>query len=210
MTWTECETHSIPPPPCYGHTATYVGDNKILYFGGKGYKDLNTLHTLDIRTMEWKQYAYAGNPLVPRWGHSATLHNNSRVLIYGGRAFHGYYDSFDVIDVTSQLIEMKPEEAAKEKVKRKQEEKAKQREAINNLQNSVQELQAVIGQLGEELVNQKKHVAALINSINLVQQDNTSLKKKVDELTGETLPDVTSAASTATPTAQVQVQPPAQ
>lgn len=188
MTWTECETHSIPPPPCYGHTATYIGDNKIFYFGGKGYKDLNTIHTLDIKTMEWKQYAYAGNALSPRWGHTASLHHGTRVLIYGGRAFHGYYDSIDVVDVATQLIEMKPEEAAKEKIKRKQEEKSKQREAINNLQNSVQELQAVITQLGEELVNQKKHMATLITTINALSVDNQGIKKKVDELTGETLP----------------------
>jgi len=78
--------------------------------------------------MDWKQFVYAGNPLVPRWDHCATLHNNTRILIYGGRADHGYYDRIDVIDVcmyliknsrinnsASQLIEMKPEEAAKEK-----------------------------------------------------------------------------------------------
>jgi len=32
MCWTECETQGTPPPPCYGHSATFVGDNKILFF----------------------------------------------------------------------------------------------------------------------------------------------------------------------------------
>jgi len=101
-----------------------------------------------------------------------------------------------LMSVCSQLIEMKPEEAAKEKIKRKQEEKAKQREAINNLQNSVQELQAVIGQLGEELINQKKHVASLISVINSVQSENNALKKKIDDLTGDTLPSDITTTST--------------
>jgi len=155
MCWTECETHNTPPSPCYGHTATYIGDDRILYFGGKGYQVLNDIHILHLKTMEWKQYAYAGNTLVPRWGHSTTVHD-TRLLIYGGRASHGYYNTIDIIDTSLELIELKPEEQLKEKSKRKQEEKNKTREAIGNLQTSVTELSEMINQLGEQLVVQKK------------------------------------------------------
>lgn len=48
MTWSECEVKGTPPTPCYGHSATYIGHNKILFFGGKAYNVLNTLTLLDL------------------------------------------------------------------------------------------------------------------------------------------------------------------
>jgi len=156
MSWTECETHNTPPSPCYGHSGTYIGDNKILYFGGQGYKTHNQIHILDLKTLSWYQYAYAGNPLLSRWGHSATLHD-TRILIYGGRDDDGYFNVIETIDYTTQLIELKPEEQAKEKSKRKKEERNRTREAIGNLQSTISELQAAVQQMGEQLLSQKKH-----------------------------------------------------
>jgi len=186
MCWTECETKNTPPSPCYGHTATYIGDNKILFFGGKGYKVLNDLNVLELRGFEWKQYAYAGNTLMPRWGHTATLHD-SRVLIFGGRATQGYYDTIDMIEINTQLIELKPEEQAKEKVKRKQEEKNREREAINNLQNAVQELQQMISQLGQELMVQQKQITHMNEYIQVLERENNTLLEKVNTNTTTTL-----------------------
>jgi len=194
MCWTECETQNTPPSPRYGHSATYIGDNKILYFGGKGYQVLRDIHILDVKTMEWKQFAYAGNPLSPRWGHSATLHDH-RVVIYGGRADHGYYNSLETIDTTNELIEVQPEEQAKEKLKRKQEEKNRTREAIGNLQNSVSELQSMIGQLGEQLVTQKKSITEMRGAAVALRQENETLKQQVALLRFE---DTSSPPSTLT------------
>eukprot|EP01123_Difflugia_compressa_P010709 TRINITY_DN3994_c0_g1_i1.p1 TRINITY_DN3994_c0_g1~~TRINITY_DN3994_c0_g1_i1.p1 ORF type:complete len:633 (+),score=148.45 TRINITY_DN3994_c0_g1_i1:128-2026(+) len=181
MCWTECETHNTPPSPCYGHSATYIGDNNILYFGGKGYQVLRDIHVLDTRSMEWKQYAYAGNPLSCRWGHTATLHD-TRVLLYGGRSAPGYYNSIETIDTATELIELKPEEQLKEKTKRKQEEKNRTREALGNLQNSVGELQEMITQLGEQLLNQKKLITETRSAMVTLRQENDSLKQQIVEI----------------------------
>jgi len=180
MTWTECETQNTPPPPCYGRSATYIGDNKILYFGGKGYKVHNHIHILDVKTMSWQQYAYAGNALLPRWGHSATLHD-TRVLIYGGRADHGYYNTIESIDVANQLLELKPEEQLKEKVKSKQEERNRTREAIGNLHTTINGLQATLQSLGEQFTSQKKTLNETRNIMLGIRQENEALKQKLNE-----------------------------
>jgi len=188
MTWTECETHNTPPSPCYGHTATYIGDDRIFFFGGKGYQVLNDIHILHLKTMEWRQYAYAGNTLVPRWGHTATFHD-TRILIYGGRAEHGYYNTIDILDTATELIELKPEEQAKEKLKRKQEEKNKTREVIGNLQNSVYEISEMITQLGSQLVAQKKAIVETRNAMIQLRQENENLRHQLQDL--ESQPSIT-------------------
>jgi len=181
MCWTECETHNTPPSPCYGHSATYIGDDRILYFGGKGYQVLSDIHILHLKTMEWKQYAYAGNSLVSRWGHSASLHD-TRILIYGGRAAHGYYNTIDIIDTANELIELKPEEQFKEKLKRKQEEKNRTREAIGNLQTTLSEISEMVTELGEQLVIQKKAINETRSAMVILRQENEVLKQQISEL----------------------------
>jgi N-acetylneuraminic acid mutarotase len=181
LCWTECETHNTPPTPCYGHSATYIGDDRILYFGGKGYQVLNSIHVLHLKTLEWRQYAYAGNTLVPRWGHSASLHD-SRILIYGGRAAHGYYNTMDFIDTAKHLIELKPEEQVKEKQKRKYEEKNKTSEALGNLQTSAAELTEMIHQIGEQILIQKKAIMETRNAMVILVQENDAIKKELERL----------------------------
>jgi len=180
MCWTECETQGTPPSPCYGHSGTYIGNDRILFFGGKGYKVLNQLNVLDIKSMTWIHYAYAGNTLTSRWGHSATVHDN-RILIYGGRSDEGYYGSIDTIDYTTQLIELKPEEQAKENTKRKQEEKNRTREVIGNLQTQISSLQAVVQQMGDQFISQRKTLTETRNTLLVIKQENDRLKRTLAE-----------------------------
>jgi len=130
------------------------------------------------KKMEWRQFAYAGNTLDSRWGHSATLHD-TRVVLFGGRDERGYYNSYLSIDTATQLIEMKPEEAAKEKLKRKKEETNKVREAVNNLQNAVHELQSMVTQLGEELLAQKDLLRLIVQEVSNLKAENEALTKKL-------------------------------
>jgi N-acetylneuraminic acid mutarotase len=180
MCWTECETQGTPPSPCYGHSGSYIGNDRILFFGGKGYKVLNQINVLDIKTMTWLHYAYAGNTLTTRWGHSATIHDN-RILIYGGRSDEGYYNSIDTIDYTTQLIELKPEEQAKENTKRKQEEKNRTREVIGNLQTQISSLQAVVQQMGDQFISQRKTLTETRNTLLAIKQENDRLKRTLAE-----------------------------
>jgi len=181
MTWTECETQGTPPSPCYGHTATYIGNDKILFFGGKGYKVLNQINILDTKTMTWKQYAYAGNTLKERWGHSATLHD-SRLLLYGGRNDEGYFNSIDAINYASQLIELKPEEQAKEMLKRKQDEKNRTREFVGDLQTQISTLQSTLQQMGDQFISQRKTLTETRNTLLAIKQENDRLKRIIGEI----------------------------
>lgn len=104
MSWSEVETTGIPPSPCYGHSANYIGDNKIIYFGGKGFSVLNSVHIFDtgfhfsfdyfisvtftnwIEKKCWKYMTYSGNILVPRWNHVAVFNEVERkLIIHGGK-----------------------------------------------------------------------------------------------------------------------------
>lgn len=181
LCWTECEIQNTPPSPCYGHTATYIGDNRILYYGGKGYQVLNTIHVLNLNTMEWKQNAYAGNTLVARWGHSATLHDN-KILFFGGRSTPGYHNTIDIIDVEKELIEFQPEEQEKEKHKRKYEEKNKTYEALGNLQTTAAELAELTNHIGEQLLIQKKAINETKNAMLVLLQENQNLKQQLERL----------------------------
>jgi len=75
---------------------------------------------------------------------------------------------------------MKPEEAAKEKIKRKKEETNKVREAVNNLQNAVHELQSMVTQLGEELLAQKDVLRLIVQEVTNLKAENESLSKKLN------------------------------
>jgi len=118
LTWHESDTKNTPPSPCYGHSATYIGDKDILFFGGKGYQVHNSIHILDTKTMTWREYSYAGNTLSPRWGHSASLFAKS-VILYGGRQTEGYLSSIDFIDPEQQLVPINHEHTEKDKMKLK-------------------------------------------------------------------------------------------
>jgi N-acetylneuraminic acid mutarotase len=191
MTWTECETQGTPPSPCYGHTANYIGNDKILFFGGKGYKVLNQLNILDIRSMTWKQYAFAGNTLKERWGHSATFHD-TRILIYGGRNDEGYFNTIDTINYTAQLIELKPEELAKENLKRKQDEKNRTREFLGDLQTQIATLQSTLQQMGDQFISQRKTLTETRNTLLAIKQENDRLKRIIAEIKATSQPSIPS------------------
>eukprot|EP01125_Pyxidicula_operculata_P011586 TRINITY_DN3797_c0_g1_i1.p1 TRINITY_DN3797_c0_g1~~TRINITY_DN3797_c0_g1_i1.p1 ORF type:complete len:385 (-),score=114.65 TRINITY_DN3797_c0_g1_i1:533-1687(-) len=194
MTWTECETKSTPPLPCYGHSATLYADNKILFFGGKGYKTLNSIHVLDLKSMEWKQVAYAGNTLQCRWGHSATLHG-TRLLLYGGRDNDIYLNTIEIIDTATQLIELKPEELAKEEIKRKREEENKERETIGNLQSAVYDLQQMMSAIGGEIMRNKQVIHEANQILQQLRAENVNLRSKLGVSTASTIPSTTNYGS---------------
>eukprot|EP01127_Copromyxa_protea_P002768 TRINITY_DN12729_c0_g1_i1.p1 TRINITY_DN12729_c0_g1~~TRINITY_DN12729_c0_g1_i1.p1 ORF type:complete len:547 (-),score=113.97 TRINITY_DN12729_c0_g1_i1:75-1715(-) len=180
MTWTEVETKGTPPTPCYGHSMTLVDNDRVLFFGGKGFTVTNHIHILYLADMQWKKYAFGGNPLVPRWGHSATLHGN-RVALYGGRDESGYWNTLDVIDVDQQLIELAPEETAADILRREAEEAGKRREIIGKNKQEMEELKIVITRIGEELMNQKREKETILRSLNAIGEENAELRRKIQE-----------------------------
>jgi N-acetylneuraminic acid mutarotase len=179
MTWSECEVKGTPPTPCYGHSAVFIGNNKILFFGGKAYNVLNTLTLLDLNKMEWKQYAYAGAPLQQRWGHTATLHD-TRVLLFGGRNDSGYHNTYDIIETTTQLIDIPPEELERDKQKKKLEERIKNQQIMGDLQRDVEDLKAVVNQIGEALVKQTRMTEEMAMQLRGLAEATIEIKGRVD------------------------------
>eukprot|EP00245_Coleochaete_scutata_P003092 TRINITY_DN14411_c0_g1_i1.p1 TRINITY_DN14411_c0_g1~~TRINITY_DN14411_c0_g1_i1.p1 ORF type:complete len:563 (-),score=103.73 TRINITY_DN14411_c0_g1_i1:126-1814(-) len=108
-TWREIQqlSNSGGPSARAGHTLTWIGDSRVLLFGGRGKKPdvkldvLNDTWVLDLDAEfpEWVELRpeqkpaslYRGGPLTsdtqlppPRAGHSGTLIAGGRVLIMGG------------------------------------------------------------------------------------------------------------------------------
>jgi hypothetical protein len=66
------------------HTATLLGDGRVLVIGGVGPDGIPP--AAEIYDPGAGAFALAGEPVVPRTGHTATVLADGRVLVLGGRA----------------------------------------------------------------------------------------------------------------------------
>jgi len=177
--WNECEVSGTPPTPCFGHTSSYVEHrNQIIFFGGKGYHVVSDINIINLEKMEYKRYAFGGNILPSRWGHAAIVIEN-KLLLFGGRDDTRYWSSYSVIDLDSQLIELVAEESAAEILRKKAEQMKQRRELISSLQNEVEDLRAMVTNIGEELMRQKKEKEAISQMLDVMEEENAFLSKKL-------------------------------
>jgi len=178
MTWQELQYNSTPPSPCYGHSATKIDDDNILYFGGRGYLVHNSVHILDTTTLTWTEYSYCGNVLCPRWGHSATLILN-RIILYGGRDSDSYLSSVDIIDLDGQLIPKVTEFTPKEKKNIQREQRNKHTENLISLQTSISQLTASLNEISVALSEQDKEINSLTESFKHFQNEHIITKQQI-------------------------------
>lgn len=162
MVWREVEANSQLPLPCYGHSATYIGNNKILMFGGKGFAVTNNINIFNITTNEWKEHTFSGNPLKKRWGHSASLHGNLLVL-YGGKGDNAnvYWDNFDLIDIDQELQEIKPDQYELKKERDELESKEWVNNQINYLTGDIDELRVLVCLLADDILAESQNEKSL-------------------------------------------------
>eukprot|EP01096_Ripella_sp_DP13-Kostka_P015734 TRINITY_DN7460_c0_g1_i1.p1 TRINITY_DN7460_c0_g1~~TRINITY_DN7460_c0_g1_i1.p1 ORF type:complete len:327 (-),score=99.56 TRINITY_DN7460_c0_g1_i1:150-1094(-) len=95
MYWTKPPTHGVAPGPHRSHTASNIGDGKILVFGGgDGPNYFNDSWILDTTTMDWSNPKVGGQVPPPRRAHTATV-VGSKLYVFGGgngdRAFNDIY-----------------------------------------------------------------------------------------------------------------------
>ncbi|GJZ49806.1 Rab9 effector protein with kelch motifs-like protein [Tanacetum coccineum] len=101
LEWTRPNCKGVAPTPRESHTATMIGHDRLVIFGGSGEGDanyLNDLHILDLKTMRWSSPEPQGDIPVPRDSHSAVTVDN-KIFVYGGDCGDRYYGDVDVFNV---------------------------------------------------------------------------------------------------------------
>lgn len=111
--WHQITNVRPSPPARSGHSLTWIGENKMVLFGGRGsgYEVLNDLWLFDLGgdRPNWTELRYdslsnATEMPLPRVGHSASLILGGKILIYGGEdAQRHRKDDFWVLDVAAFL-----------------------------------------------------------------------------------------------------------
>ena len=84
--WRRVLSGGMPPHARAYHTATRLGRERLLVFGGHD-AELRTFrqpHVLDLSCMAWHHPTPSGAPPAPRTGHAAVCLDGVRVLIHGG------------------------------------------------------------------------------------------------------------------------------
>ena len=90
------------PTPRWGHSATTVGPEKIIVFGGYGdEKFTNHLYTYMPSQKEWKKVNTKGHGPSPRSNHSATAVGKYLLIVHGGGK-NGRFDTYHAYDSESE------------------------------------------------------------------------------------------------------------
>ncbi|KAK3121341.1 hypothetical protein QOZ80_8BG0651100 [Eleusine coracana subsp. coracana] len=101
------------PPPRSGHSLTWIGETRMVLFGGRGseFEVLNDVWLFDISDHypKWKELkcnlsSALGEMPFPRVGHSAILILGGKVLVYGGEdSQRRQKDDFWILDIPALL-----------------------------------------------------------------------------------------------------------
>ncbi|MEN8191670.1 MAG: kelch repeat-containing protein [Bacteroidota bacterium] len=108
-TWTNVEPTGTPGPR-YAFGLAYVGDDKVLMFGGSnGGNNMNDTWVYDLSDNTWTDMATADGPL-PQWTHEMAYAGDDKVVMYGGLDDDGVWlpDTwvYDLSDNTWTLLDM--------------------------------------------------------------------------------------------------------
>eukprot|EP00438_Fugacium_kawagutii_P026459 Skav202770 [mRNA] locus=scaffold326:277001:285192:+ [translate_table: standard] len=81
--------HGDPPSPRFGHTTTFVGDNRVVLFGGATgdtgkYTITADAFMLNVGNNTWSRIEAEGTMPFARAAHAAACVDHSQMVIYGG------------------------------------------------------------------------------------------------------------------------------
>mmetsp|Transcript_7599 Transcript_7599/g.46843 ORF Transcript_7599/g.46843 Transcript_7599/m.46843 type:complete len:474 (+) Transcript_7599:44-1465(+) len=101
--WFKPPIRGAPPKTRSYHTATAIGDSKIVVFGGNGAsKSFKEVYYLDTETWTWHEPETGGDVPHPRTGHAAvSTANGSHLVVWGGWETHpvSYFNDTYILDV---------------------------------------------------------------------------------------------------------------
>jgi N-acetylneuraminic acid mutarotase len=82
--WKKLVTTGVFPLPRHSH-ATVIGNHKLYMFGGRDVHGNRfcDLHSLDLRTRDWKEYSSQGDIPLPRAGVNLMISGNT-IMFFGG------------------------------------------------------------------------------------------------------------------------------
>ena len=113
MRWSTSPDYA-PPGPCNMHTTDYVPElNSLFIFrGGDGREYLNSLHQLNLDTMEWSTPTVRGDPPLPRANHSSAV-VKQKLYVFGGWDGNKRLNDIHILDArdmvwSSPLINGRP------------------------------------------------------------------------------------------------------
>ncbi|GAM22383.1 hypothetical protein SAMD00019534_055580 [Acytostelium subglobosum LB1] len=99
--WTVKERGSNVPMPRYAHTATDIGNNRLLIFGGfDGHRYYDDVNIYDTVHNTWSQPQTHGNAPSPRYAHSATM-VGKHLYVFGGLGENAFYNDMYCLDVAT-------------------------------------------------------------------------------------------------------------
>ncbi|XP_077476986.1 uncharacterized protein LOC144089735 isoform X1 [Stigmatopora argus] len=91
------------PLPRFGHTATLLSQNLIIFGGRKTATYLNDLHILDLGFMEYTAVKCGNMPPLPRGFHAALPVSDNRILVSGGCSAIGALHDVHVFNTDTNL-----------------------------------------------------------------------------------------------------------
>ncbi|MBA0770150.1 hypothetical protein Gotri_018822 [Gossypium trilobum] len=98
--WIQASCNVVAPSPHESHTTTFVGEDKVVIFGGSGEGEtvsLNDFHVLDHRTMRWTSPTMRVHIPIPKDSDSAIAIGN-KLVVYGWDCGDQYHRDVDVFD----------------------------------------------------------------------------------------------------------------
>ncbi|CAE8649069.1 unnamed protein product, partial [Polarella glacialis] len=98
------------PSPRFGHTTTFVGDSRVILFGGATgdsgrYTITADAFMLNAATNTWSRISAEGNLPAARAAHAAACVDHSQMVVYGGATGGGSLSSDDLY-----LLDIRTEE----------------------------------------------------------------------------------------------------
>eukprot|EP00388_Colpodella_angusta_P046021 GDKK01067989.1.p1 GENE.GDKK01067989.1~~GDKK01067989.1.p1 ORF type:complete len:605 (-),score=140.95 GDKK01067989.1:215-2029(-) len=92
-------TYGNAPSPRACHSLTRIGDRLVVFGGYDGKTCFNSLHILDLNTLNWTQPDTKGPTPTARNAHAACAVSNNKLYVYGGHSGREHLSQLHIFDM---------------------------------------------------------------------------------------------------------------